>query len=152
MITKEQQKQQQQQECFEAHPNTNEQHALHGGSMMDFAMMNATFLIIIMMVRIAAFLWTLGIISHIVPNAFATKIVQSNTSPKSASNQIPTTSTPLYSLNAAIGIGSRMDFVMMFAIFLNLVMMVGIVVWRLWSAPIAQTVFVIKVAVNLIQS
>jgi len=63
-----------------------------------------------MMVRIAAFLWTLGIISHIVPNAFATKIVQSNTSPKSASNQIPTTSTPLYSLNAAIGIGSRMDF------------------------------------------
>ena len=92
------------------------------------AMMNATFLIIIMMVRIAAFLWTLGIISHIVPNAFATKIVQSNTSPKSASNQIPTTSTPLYSLNAAIGIGSRMDFVMMFAIFLNLVMMVGIVV------------------------
>ena len=75
--------------------------------MMDFAMMNAIFPIMIMMVGIGVIL----AYCIIAPNAFATKAAQRKVSPKGAWR-----------------VGPMMDFVMMTAIFLNLIMMVGIVV------------------------
>ena len=73
-------------------------------------MMNAIFPIIIMMFGIAAIL----AYCIIAPNAFATKAAQRKVSPKA--------------FKGAMRVGPIMDFVMMTAIFLNLIMMVGIVV------------------------
>ena len=74
-------------------------------------MMNAIFPIMIMMVGIAVIL----AYCIIAPNAFATKAAQRNVSPKAFKQ-------------SAWRVGPMMDFVMMTAIFLNLIMMVGIVV------------------------